>query len=61
MEGKTYRLGYENVFLEKLEPGELFYDRRAVPRSHKIDCGLHGRARGGGVQARGDVDQCGAL
>ena len=49
MEGMTYGLGYENVFLEELEPREFFDDRRAVSRRHEVDHGLHGPARGGGV------------
>ena len=51
MEGKTrtYRLGYENVFFEELEPGELFDDGCAVARRYEVDRGLHLRARGGGV------------
>ena len=57
MEGKTHCLGYENVFLEEREPRrKLFDDRRAVARRHEVDGGLHRRARGGGVQERGDVD-----
>ena len=49
MEGKTYGLGYENVFFEELEPREFFDDRRAIARGHEVDRGLHRRARGGGV------------
>ena len=61
MEGKTYGLGYENVFLEELEPREFFDDRRPVAPHYEVDRGLHGRARGCGVEERGDVYQCGAL
>ena len=45
----TYRLGYENVFLEEGEPRELLDDGRPVARRHEVDRGLHRRACGGGV------------
>ena len=45
----TYRLGYENVFLEEGEPRELLDDGRPVARRHEVDRGLHRCACGGGV------------
>ena len=59
---KTYGLGGENVFLEEGEPRrEPLDDCRAVARGHEVHRGLHGRARGGDVQERVDVDQRGTL